>query len=244
MIKVTVWHEFIQDGAWAQENVLKHYPQGIHKYLESFLKDEFSVTTVTQFDKEGNLIDNAGITQELLDNTDVMLWWGHCKHGDVPDEAVKMVADEVRKGMGIIFLHSAHHSKPFKALMGTTCNLHWREDNDYERIWVIDPSHPIAQGLGEYIYLDAEETYGEPFGVPEPDKLVFVGGYEGGEVFRSGCCWRRENGKIFYFQPGHESIPTYHNKEIQLVIKNAINWCYSEYRAKELSCPHVTKPQD
>ena len=243
MIRVTIWNEFIQDGAWQQENVLRYYPQGIHKYLESVLKDEFDVKTVTEFDKEGNLIENADITQELLDNTDVMLWWAHCKHGDVPDEAVKMVADAVRSGMGIIFLHSAHFSKPFQALMGTSCSLHWREDGDYERVWNIAPSHPITQGIGEYVYLPEEETYGEPFGIPEPDKLVFIGSFEGGEVFRAGCCWRRENGKVFYFQPGHESHATYHIPEIQTIIKNAINWAYSEVRIVP-TCPHVEKPQD
>ena len=240
MIKVTIWHEFIQDGAWKQENVLEHYPNGIHKYLESFLKDEFEVKTVTQFDENGELNENAGITKELLDNTDVMLWWGHCKHNEVPDEAVKMVTDAVRCGMGIIFLHSAHHSKTFKALMGTSCNLHWREDNDYERVWVVDPSQPIAKGLGEYIYLEHEETYGEPFGIPEPDKVVFIGGYEGGEVFRSGCCYKREYGNVFYFQPGHESFPTYYDKNVQTVIKNAIRWVKPVIR-QEITCPHIKK---
>lgn len=244
MIKVTVWHEFCQENLWKQENILQHYPEGIHKYLESFLKDEFEVKTVTQFNENGEAVENAGITRELLDETDVMIWWGHCKHGEVPDEAVAMVTDAVRRGMGIIFLHSAHHSKPFKALMGTSCNLHWRESEDKERLWAIDPSHPIAKGIPEHVTLECEEMYGEPFGIPEPDKLVFIASFEPGEVFRAGCCWRREYGKVFYFQPGHETYPTYHNPHIQQIIKNAIDWAYSEYRAAELTCPNVEKPND
>ena len=244
MIKVTVWHEFFQENVWKQESILEHYPDGMHKYIESFLKDDYDVKTVTQYNTDGELNENAGITRELLDDTDVMIWWGHCKHGEVPDEAVKMVADAVRRGMGIIFLHSAHHSKPFKALMGTSCNLHWRESEDKERLWAIDPSHPIAKGIPEHITLEHEEMYGEPFGIPEPDKLVFIANFEPGEVFRAGCCWRRENGKVFYFQPGHESYPTYHNPYIQQIIKNAIEWAYSEYRIDELTCPRVEKPND
>lgn len=244
MIKVTVWNEFCHEAVRKQENVLEHYPDGIHKCLEGFLKDEFQVTTVTLHDADGQVVENAGITRELLDNTDVMLWWGHCSHHLVPDEAAAMVADAVRRGMGIIFLHSAHHSKPFKTLMGTSCNLHWRESDDKEYLWVIDPSHPIAKGIPEHVTLPMEEMYGEPFGIPEPDKLVFIASYTPGEVFRAGCCWRRENGKIFYFQPGHESYPTYHNPHIQQIIKNAINWAYSEYRVKELICPNVEKPND
>lgn len=244
MIKVTIWHEFFQENVWKQETILEHYPDGIHKYIEGFLKDDYDVKTITQYNTDGELNENAGITRELLDDTDVMLWWGHCKHGEVPDEAVAMVTDAVRRGMGIIFLHSAHHSKPFKALMGTSCNLHWRESEDKERIWVVDPSHPIAKGIPAHVTLEKEEMYGEPFGIPEPDKLVFISSFTPGEVFRSGCCWRRENGKIFYFQPGHETYPTYHNPYIQQIIKNAINWVYSGYRVPELVCPNVEKPND
>jgi len=245
MIKVTVWNENCHETVWKQPEVLRHYPEGIHNYIASFLKDEFEVKTASLYDQDGNLNENAGITQELVDDTDVMIWWAHCKHHEVPDEAVQIVTDAVRSGMGIIFLHSAHLAKPFKGLMGTSCTLHWREDGDYERVWNIAPTHPITQGIGEYIYLPEEEVYGEPFGIPEPDKLVFIGSYQGGEVFRAGCCYRRENGKVFYFQPGHESFPTYHIPEIQTVIKNAINWAYNASGLRlPLECPRVEKPQD
>ena len=128
------------------------------------------------------------------------------------------------EGMGLIVLHSGHFSKPFKRLMGTDCSLRWREANDKERIWVVNPGHPIAQGLPDYFELPAEEMYGEYFGVPQPDDLVFVSWFTGGEVFRSGACWHRGMGKIFYFRPGHETYPSYHNPLVHRVLANSIRW--------------------
>lgn len=238
MIRVTVWNEFFHERE--QEDIRKVYPDGIHNCIRSFLETEedIEVKTATLYDEE------CGLTEEVIKNTDVLIWWGHCRHNDVPDEIVTRVKEAVLMGMGIIFLHSAHHSKPFKALMGTSCNLCWREDGDMERVWVVDPAHPIAKGINKYFVVPEEEMYGEPFGIPEPDKLVFLGWFEGGEAFRAGCCWRRGNGRVFYFQPGHESYPTYHIKEVQTVIKNAVRWCEPTLREDSLVCPHVTKPQD
>ena len=238
MIRVTVWNEFFHERE--QEDIRKVYPDGIHNCIRSFLETEedIQVKTATLYDEE------CGLTEEVIKNTDVLIWWGHCRHNDVPDEIVTRVKEAVLMGMGIIFLHSAHHSKPFKALMGTSCNLCWREDGDMERVWVVDPAHPIAKGINKYFVVPEEEMYGEPFGIPEPDKLVFLGWFEGGEAFRAGCCWRRGNGRVFYFQPGHESYPTYHIEEVQTVIKNAVRWCEPTLREDSLVCPHVTKPQD
>lgn len=244
MIRVTVWTENYHEAVRKQENVLSVYPNGIHSCIADFLKEEFTVRTANLFNAQGERNENAGLTKELLEETDVLLWWAHCSHQEVPDEAAHMVADAVRRGMGILFLHSAHLCKPMRFLLGTSGTLHWREDGDSERLWVVNPYHPIAQGLGEYVKIPNVETYSEPFGIPEPDQLVFIGAYSGGEVFRSGCCWQRENGRIFYFQPGHETFPIYYMPEIQLIIKNAIRWAYNPCRIAELSCPHVTKPQD
>lgn len=236
MIKVLVWNEYFHEKT--EDKVREIYPEGIHKAVAGFLEsDEITVKTATLDD------ENCGITKELLDETDVLIWWGHLKHNDVPDEIARLVQTKVLEGMGFIALHSAHHSKPFKYLMGTSCNLGWRESGDYERVWVCKPFHPIAKGLDRYIKLDNEETYAEPFDIPEPEQTVFIGAYEGGEVFRSGCCYRRGNGKIFYFQPGHESYPTYYNKDVQTVIRNAVHWAVSDYRAP-LSCPMIKSVED
>lgn len=234
MIRVTVWNEFYHEKT--EEKVAAVYPEGIHAAIKDFLgKDgEFEVRTATLGEPE------CGLTQELLDGTDVLLWWGHCKHDEVPDGIAKRVQNAVLSGMGFIPLHSSHHSKPFRLLMGTTCNLSWREDGDLERIWVTKPAHPIAAGLGRYFELPHEETYAEPFDIPEPDVLVFGGWYEGGEIFRSGCCFRRGNGKIFYFQPGHETFPVYYDENVQLIIKNAIRWAAPTVRLP-LNCPHIKK---
>jgi len=234
MIRVLVWNEFKHEQE--KEKIAKVYPDGIHNTIKAFLdtEEDLEVKTATLYD------ENCGITEEILENTDVLLWWGHCAHDKVPDEVAVMVQKAVQSGMGFIALHSGHHSKPFKLLMGTTCNLSWREDGDMERVWVVNPSHPIAQGIDRYFELEHEETYAEPFDIPEPDELVFGGWYEGGEIFRSGCTYRRGNGKIFYFQPGHESFPTYYDKNVQTVIKNAIRWAKPVIR-QEITCPHIKK---
>ena len=233
MTRVLIWNEFAHEKT--EEAVKKLYPNGIHSAVAEFLKsDDLEIKTATLDDPD------CGLTQEVLDNTDVLIWWGHMKHNDVPDEIAMRVRDAVLEGMGMVFLHSAHHSKPFKFLLGTSCNLGWREDGDLERVWVCKPSHPIAQGLGRYFEIEHEETYAEPFDIPNPDELVLMGWYEGGELFRSGCCYNRGNGKIFYFQPGHESYPTFYNKDVQTVIKNAVRYVAPSYRAK-LDCPNIEK---
>lgn len=233
MIRVTIYNEFHHERTVSE--IREVYPNGIHTALSSALQcEDISVDTV--------VLDNINeLTEEKLQNTDVLIWWGHCRHLDVPDAVAVKVQQAVLKGMGAIFLHSAHHSKPFKLLMGTSCNLNWRENGDYELLWVCDPSHPIAEGINRFIKLDHEETYSEPFAIPEPDKLVFIGAFEGGEAFRAGCCYQRQNGKIFYFQPGHEAYPTYKNSDIIRVIKNAVYWANPIYREKELVCPKVKR---
>ena len=232
MVRVTIYNEFVHERE--DESVKKVYPNGIHMTLKEGIEDEeISVTTVT-------LDEIETLTEQELEKTDVLIWWGHMRHEDVPDEVAKRVRDAVLGGMGAIFLHSSMHAKPFKLLMGTSCNVGWREDNDRELVWVVDASHPIANGIDRYILIPHEETYSEPFGIPEPDKTVFIGSFEGGEVFRSGCCWQRENGKVFYFQPGHETLPVYHQQDILRVIKNAVHWAKPDYRT-QLTCPNIKK---
>ena len=237
MIRVLVWNEFRHERK--SQRVAEVYPDGIHEAIAEFLGKEKDITVRTAYlDQE-----NCGITKEILDETDVIIWWGHAGHQKVPDEVAALVRDAVHSGMGAIFLHSAHHSKPFKLLMGTPCSLTWRESGDSELVWVTDPSHPITQGIDRAIFLPGEETYGEPFIIPTPDKLLLIGNYSGGEVFRSGCLWDRGNGKIFYFQPGHETFPIYYDANVQSIIRNAVHFVAPTYRAP-LSCPHVRKITD
>lgn len=206
-IRVTIWNEYRHE--LSSPEVAKIYPEGIHGTLAKALGTEgFSIRTATLDEPE------HGLTDEVLDNTDVLTWWGHRAHAEVRDDIVAKVQQRVLDGMGLIVLHSGHFSKIFKTLMGTDCDLRWREANDKERLWVVAPGHPITQGIGEYIELEHEEMYGEAFGIPEPDTLVFVSWFSGGEIFRSGCCYTRGQGRIFYFRPGHETIPTYHNPQI------------------------------
>lgn len=235
MIKVTIFNEFMHEQT--EDAIKKVYPAGIHNALKDFLEsDEISVRTVTLLDENLNLVPECGLTPEVLTDTDVLIWWGHMRHGDVPDEVVDRVYNQILCGMGAIFLHSAHHSKLFRRLMGTTCNLHWRE-NEKERLYNINPSHPIMAGIGDYFDLEKEEMYGERFEIPEPDELLMIGTYSSHEVMRSACTFRRVNGRIFYFQPGHETYPTYYNENVQRIITNAVKWTNPTYRAKSLSCP-------
>lgn len=215
------------------EQCLKHYPKGIHGLLKDlFEKEHHEVKTFTM-DNINQLDDND------LSECDVMLWWGHTFHSIVNDELVEKVVDKVHCGMGFIALHSSHLAKPFKRLMGTPCTLKWREANENERLWVINPTHPIAQGLNDFIDIEHEEMYGEPFAIPTPDELVFVGWFKGGNVFRSGCCYQRGYGKVFYFQPGHESYNTYNNKEIQKILINALNWAKPVTKVEKVSCENT-----
>lgn len=237
MINVLVWNEYVHEKQGVKE-IDEAYPLGIHNVIADFLRcDDISVRTATLDD------ENCGITKEILKETDVIIWWGHVAHHRVPDEVAQLVRDAVLEGMGAIFLHSAHHSKPFKLLMGTSCNLCWRESGDSELLWVIEPAHPITRGIDRYFKLDREETYGEPFVVPTPDKLLLIGNYSSGEVFRSGCLYERGNGSVFYFQPGHETCPTYHVPEVQTIIRNAVRYLAPSYRAA-VNCPEVRKVTD
>ncbi|BCB02797.1 ThuA domain-containing protein [Bacillus sp. KH172YL63] len=225
MLNVTVWNE----NRHEQKNpkVREVYPEGIHGAIASFLGEaSFNVKTATLDENE------HGLTDDVLNGTDVLIWWGHIAHEEVSDEVVERVKQRVLDGMGLIVLHSGHFSKIFKTLMGTSCDLKWREADEKERIWIVDPSHPITAGLGEYIELEKEEMYGEHFDIPAPDQLVMVSWFEGGEVFRSGCTYQRGNGKVFYFRPGHETYPTYYNENIQKVIVNAVNWASPVDRAR------------
>jgi trehalose utilization protein len=192
----------------------------MHQCIAEFLNEDPAIKAGTATLDQ----PDHGLTDEVLDRTDVLSWWGHMAHGKVEDRIVDRVQKRVLEGMGLIVLHSGHHAKIFKRLMGTTCSLTWREAGERERLWVCNPAHRIARGVDKFIELDQEEMYGEPFGIPSPDEQVFISWFEGGEVFRSGCCYQRGNGKVFYFRPGHEAYPTYHNKQIQLILKNAVHW--------------------
>lgn len=215
-MKVTIWNENLHEKS--NSRVTEIYPGGIHGYLKTVLEcDDIEVRTAT-LDMEEH-----GLTEEVLADTDVLLWWGHMGHARVDDEIVDRVHKAVLGGMGLIVLHSGHFSKIFKKLMGTTCSLKWR-DHARERIWTVKPNHPIAEGVEDGFLLEDEEMYGEAFDIPNPDDVVFIGWFNGGEVFRSGCTFTRGNGKIFYFQPGHETNTAYRNENVQRVIKNAVRW--------------------
>jgi trehalose utilization protein len=217
MTTVTVWNEYRQERT--DDPVREIYPDGIHGAIAAGLREAgFTVGTAT-LDEPDN-----GLSDAVLASTDVLTWWGHVAHPEVDDAVVERVHQRVLDGMGLIVLHSGHFSKIFRRLMGTSCELKWREAGERERVWVVDPSHPIAEGLGESFLIEHEEMYGEHFDVPAPDRLVLVSWFQRGEVFRSGCCYQRGRGRVFYFRPGHETHPTYFNPDVRRVIANAVRW--------------------
>ena len=228
-----IWNENFHERTL--ESVKTVYPNGIHNCIKEFLSvnDDLDLRTAT-LDQP-----NLGLSDQLLAETDVLFWWGHMKHGEVPDEWVAKIQRRVLEGMGLIVLHSGHHSKIFKALMGTTGNLRWRDD-DRERLWNLAPNHPVMKGIPEYFELETEEMYGERFDIPQPQEILMLGWFAGGEVMRSVCTWTRGLGRVLYFQPGHETCPTYHHPQVQKLLTNAVYWA-APNRIVELSCPHVGK---
>ncbi len=218
-IRVTVWNEFLHEKQDAE--IREIYPEGMHGAIASYLEDlpGFDVKTATLEEPE------HGLTDDVLAETDVLVWWGHMAHDEVSEAIVERVYNRVvSEGMGLIVLHSAHFSKIFRRLLGTPCDLKWREAGEKERLWVVAEGHPIAEGIGDYFEIEKTEMYGEPFGIPRPDELVFISWFEGGEVFRSGCCFHRGMGKVFYFRPGHETYPIYRDPNVLRVIGNAARW--------------------
>lgn len=218
-MKITVWNEFLHEKT--EEKVREIYPEGIHACIRDFLlKNGFTdVRTATLEEPE------HGLTQEVLDDTDVLFWWGHMRHNDVSDEVVQRVYQRVQDGMGLIVLHSGHDSKLFKKLMGTNSGqLRWRECGETEIMWNLRPDHPILQGIGANVVIPHEETYGELFHIPDPDELLMISWFSGGEVFRSAMTFHRGAGRIFYFKPGHETYPIYYMPEVQKILCNAVKW--------------------
>jgi len=230
-IQVTIWNEFRHEKK--HPAVQRVYPEGIHTAIANGLSvaPDLQCRCATLDEPE------HGLTEAVLAATDTLIWWGHMAHGDVQDEIVNRVKRHVLEGMGLVVLHSGHFAKIFKALMGTNCSLKWREANEKERIWNIAPGHPITEGIGEYFELPEEEMYGERFDIPEPDKLIFVSWFEGGEVFRTGCCWDRGHGRVFYFRPGHETHPTYFDPNVIKVITNAARWARRRVTIPD-TCPN------
>ena len=224
-LKVTIWNEYVHE----QENnavgayIRTIYPDGIHRHLaQALAADDLDITPVSLDMPE------QGLPDELLNHTDVLLWWGHCAHAKVDDALVDKIQKRVLSGMGLIVMHSGHLSKIFRRMMGTACRLRWREVGEKERLWVVSPSHPIARGIPETFVIPHQEMYGEPFDIPDDGKIVFMSWFEGGNVFRSGVTFQRDRGKIFYFSPGHETYPVYHDANVQKILANAIRWSAPE----------------
>ncbi len=263
MIRVTLWYEYAQESgvlrrefvragisdqdfanfSAAVQNTSAHiravYPAGLMGTIRDFLQQspDFQVTMSDLYQPE------YGLSEELLNQTDVLVWWSHIFQDAIPDAVAGRIVERVQRGMGFICLHSGHKSKPFMWLLGSSGTLKWRE-GDFCRVWTVSPAHPIAAGVPEYFELDEEEMYGEPFDIARPDDIVFASWFSGGELFRSGCTWTRGYGKIFYFQPGHETCPAYHNPHVQRILTNAIRWAAPTIWREQMDCPRIAQPPE
>jgi trehalose utilization protein len=238
-LNVTIYNEFIHEKE--DERVRRIYPAGIHEAIATHLRQQPDLVVRTATLEQ----PDHGLTVDVLDATDVLIWWGHAAHDEVEDTVVERVHQCVLKGMGLVVLHSGHDSKIFKRLLGTSCQLSWREAGEKERLWVVNPSHPITQGLGRFIEIPQAEMYGEFFDIPDPDELLFISWFAGGDVFRSGATWHRGQGRIFYFRPGHETYPIYYQPEVLQVITNGVRW--ATFRGNTaitgiLEAPNLVKP--
>lgn len=238
-IRVTIYNEFVHEQT--DEFVKKLYPDGMHAVIGESLGSQPDMEV-----KFATLdMPEHGCTEEVLNETDVLMWWGHAAHGKVKDEVVDRIQARILDGMGLVVMHSGHYSKIFKRMMGTSCGLRWREAAERERLWVVNPNHPITRGLGPYIELPNTEMYGEHFDIPDPDELLFISWFEGGEVFRSGAVWHRGKGRIFYFRPGHETYPIFYNEEVLQVLANGVRWAKFDGNTQTLgigNCFHIKDP--
>jgi trehalose utilization protein len=225
-IHVTVWGEYRHEKINPKVTAL--YPAGMHQAIAGYLgtRPDFIARTATLDENE------HGLSAAALSQTDTLVWWGHMAHDQVSDAVVERVHRRVLEGMGIVVLHSGHFSKIFRRLMGTSCDLKWREaENEREVLWVTRPGHPIVEGINDHFVLAREEMYGEFFDVPEPECTFLISSFGGGEVFRSGCTWTRGAGRVVYFRPGHETFPTYHDLNVLRIIENACGWSAQRGRA-------------
>ncbi len=240
MTKITFLCE-ANPGANRETGINPSYENGMDTYVYEFLCSKgYDVTWI----KISAIDDGSALTDEILENTEVLLWWGHIYHNNILDSVAERVVARVNRGMGFFAMHSGHHAKPFKRLIGTTGNLSWREIGERERLWVTDFGHPIAKGVGDSFVIDHEEMYGEPFDIPNPDELVFISWFQGGEVMRSGCVWKRGRGKVFFFRPGHETLPTYKNETVQKVIVNAIEYLTPDEIVAPYGAPKIPVPPE
>ena len=220
-IRVTIWNEFVHE--LNSELVRSIYPYGIHRTIHDALAQKLAhrVTLHTATLEQ----PDHGLPASVLDTTDVLVWWGHLAHDQVADEVVARIVRRIWEGMGLVALHSAHLSKIFTRLMGTSCMLRWRDTGETERLWIVDPSHPIVDGIdAEFVELPTAEMYGEFFDIPTPDEVIMISWFDGGEVFRSACTFRRGKGRIFYFRPGHETFPIFHHSSVQQILANGVCW--------------------
>jgi trehalose utilization protein len=228
---------------WSEGTAPKaQYPNDINGAVAEGLKclDGWEVVTANLSDPE------QGLPDSLLNRADVLVWWGHKKHGDVKTELVQKIVKRVQEdGMGFIALQSAHFSKPNIALMSIGKTKQELLDavkpkgrvgawgayvNDCTdlKVTTLAKDHPIAKGVPAEFNIVHTERYDNPYAVPTPEQVIFDGVYtkaDGGKVpSQLGFVWTIGKGKMFYLQIGHETCPVYFDPTIRKIMANAVVW--------------------
>lgn len=211
---------------WSEETVSDDvYPNDINSAVAEHLNehDDLVARAVSIGEPE------QGVGEDRLDWADTLVWWGHARHDDVTDETVDRVEAAVTDdGLGFVSLHSAHYSRPFTRLCGTSGDLGEVRYEDIppgetETVTVEASDHPLARGVSDFALPDVE-MFGEPFDIPEPDEVVFRSEFEEGGWFRSGVTFTFGEARGVYFRPGHEEFRIYHDPNVRRVIANAVRW--------------------
>ncbi len=168
---------------------------------------------------------SAGLADAALDATDVLIWWGHIRHDAVPDDRAQAVIRRVRAGkLGLVALHSSCASKPFKGLMGMSCEPGgWREDGRPEHVKIAAPDHPIARGVAPFT-IPRSDMFAEPFDVPAPETVVLVSSWDRGETLRSGLTWSVDKGRVAFLRTGHDAFPVLFHPAVRQLLANASQW--------------------
>jgi trehalose utilization protein len=219
-VRVLLWSE--------QTEPRDVYPTGISGALADHLNQhkEFEAKTAKLDDPD------AGVGEAALAETDVLVWFGHKKHGAVPDDAVERVVKHIReRGMGFVGLHSTHFAKPLKkALNDTGAWSSYKNFGQPEQMWVVLPKHPIAKGLKDFT-IPKEEIYTEPFEVPEPEAVIVEGTWPSGHRNRECMVWTLDKGRFVYIRAGHEDYPIYFMPEMQTLVRNGVLWAAKKTNA-------------
>ena len=89
-IRVTIWNEYLHEKD--DPGIAEIYPEGIHGAIKKGIEDdtELEIRLAALRDPD------QGLPDDVLNNTDVLIWWGHMAHHEVDDALVERIVNRVR----------------------------------------------------------------------------------------------------------------------------------------------------